>query len=486
LSKAKLNLYMRNLCTGFCAILLVLFLTTPNASAKAPPESFADLVEKLNPAVVNISTTQSVKGFGLPESQFIFPPGSPFEGFNDLFKDQGPEVERKATSLGSGFIIDPSGIIVTNGHVVADAEEITVTLQDDTILQAEIIGRDKKIDIAILRVKTDKQLPFVEFGNSDKVRVGDWILAIGNPYGLGGSVSAGIISARARDINVGLFDDFLQTDAAINRGNSGGPMFDMEGKVVGINTAIFSPSGGNVGIGFAIPSALAKPVIDQVIKYGRAKRAWLGVKIQGITKEIAESLGMQDDKGALVLGVLPKSPAENIGLQEGDVIIKFNGSNIESMRKLPRIVAETPIGKNVAIQIYRDGAVKNYNIKLTEMVDEEEATTKPQKAFPHSDVQNESKEVLGMSLVALTKDIRAKYNIAAESGLLVIDTAKGSVAAERGIRRGQILIKANQKKLLNIADLETAISSAKKDGRDSILLLVGAHTESRFIPLPIE
>lgn len=467
---------------------------TPANAAKAPG-SFAPLVEKLSPAVVNISTTQTVSQTNaMPGFKFSFPPGSPFEQFNDLFKKRfggknfgrgGNKPPRKATSLGSGFIIDPSGIVVTNNHVVAEADEITVTLQDDTQLEAEIIGRDEKIDIAVLRVKSNKKLPFVEFGDSDKARVGDWIIAIGNPYGLGGSVSAGIISARARDINVGPFDDFLQTDAAINRGNSGGPMFNMKGEVIGVNTAIFSPSGGNVGIGFALPAALAEPVISQILKFGKAKRAWLGVKIQPVTDEIAESLGLEDSYGAMVLEVLKDGPAESAGVQVGDIILKFNGERIESMRKLPRIVAGSPIGDKTVIQVFRNGQVKNLRVQLGELNEEEIAKDEIPEPSKNNSLRERSKNVLGMGLLPLDSEIRNKYSISTKQGLLIAKVNPESDAAEKRLAPGMIIIKANQRSIASVEDIRRQVDAVKKAGRGSILLMIKHGDVQRFVALPV-
>jgi len=328
------------------------------ASAHAAPDGFADLADKLQPAVVNISTTQTVKPEQHSESTTPelpqFPPGSPFEEFfKDFFNRNNPHggtgsqnqaEAHKATSLGSGFIIDATGYVVTNNHVIADADSITVILHDDTNLKAELVGRDTKTDIAVLKVKTDKPLTAVAWGDSDKSRVGDWVLAIGNPFGLGGTVTAGILSARQRDINSGPYDDFLQTDASINRGNSGGPMFNMDGEVIGINTAIYSPSGGSIGIGFAIPSSLAHEVVSELIQEPdhAVHRGWLGVRIQAVTDEIAESLGLDKAHGALVASVSDNGPAQNAGIQPGDVILTFDGKTVEDMRHLPRLVAETP------------------------------------------------------------------------------------------------------------------------------------------------
>ena len=322
--------------------------------------------------MVNISTTQiskkSDRGPEIPQ----FPPGSPFEEFfKDFFDRNRPDsAPRKVTSLGSGFIIDPSGYIVTNHHVIEDAEEVTVILHDDTNLKAKIIGRDTKTDLALLKVEAKKPLPYVKWGDSEKARVGDWVLAIGNPFGLGGTVTAGIISARKRDINSGPYDSYLQTDASINRGNSGGPMFNLDGEVIGINTAIFSPSGGSIGIGFAIPSAQARTVIDQLRKYGRTRRGWLGVRIQTVTDQIAESLAMGRARGALVAGVTDNGPADKAGIKSGDVIVAFDGQDIDEMRDLPRLVAETAIDKDVKVRVIRGGKPVELSVQVGELPDE--------------------------------------------------------------------------------------------------------------------
>lgn len=473
-------------------IAIIILAAAPSWAVSTTPPSFADLVEKLTPAVVNISTTQKVKGYNLEEFQMpAFPPGSPFEEFNELFRQhfdgQGQERRQmqKATSLGSGFIIDPGGVIVTNNHVVADAEEITVTLSDNSKLKAKILGRDTKLDVALLKVSSPKPLPYAEFGDSDSVRVGDWVIAIGNPYGLGGTVTAGIISARGRDINIGPFDDFLQTDAAINRGNSGGPMFNAEGKVIGINTAIFAPSGGgNVGIGFAMPAALLKPVIDQLKTGGKVRRGWLGVKIQTVTDDIAESLGLKKEGGALVLEINKGSPAEKAGIKIGDVITRFDGQEVAAMRRLPRIVAGTGIGKKVPVEIFRAGESKTVEVTLGELKEEAE---KPQKASSGQEGgkdENEpgSKTLLGMKLVPVTQQIKESYGIKFD-GLLVLSVSSDSGAAER-LMRGDVIIKAGGAMLKSVAELEAVIKAAKAGGRKSVLLLVGgANGEARFVPL---
>jgi serine protease Do len=461
-------------------IISVIFLTgiDANAASLPMPQSFADEVEMLSPAVVNVSTTQKVKVNRGNSPQLSFPPGSPIEQFNEMMKrgDGGSgSFERDVTSLGSGFIIDPKGIIITNNHVVSEAEEITVILHDDTKLKAEIIGRDAKIDVAVLRVKSDKPLPYVSFGDSDKVRVGDWVIAIGNPYGLGGTVTTGIISARARDINVGTFDDFLQTDAAINRGNSGGPMFDLAGKVIGINTAIFSPTGGSVGIGFAIPAALAEPIIKQILQFGQAKRAWLGVQIQPVTEKVAEALGMAKATGALVLSAVPEGPAAAAGVVAGDVILKFDGKDITDMKKLPRYVADSPIGERKTMQVLRGGQVRNLTVDLKELKEDEQAAATHNKQIVEEKAELQN-AILGMQLTKTDK----------EGGLVVVAISPNSDAYRKGIRDGNFLLKVNQQDLNEVADLQAGIAAAKEAERDTILVLVRNITGSRFIALGLD
>ena len=331
--------------------IITIMLFVQPVSARSTPDSFADLAQKLLPAVVNISSSQLISKN--PRQQ---PPKAPqdfFKEFLDKNKKEGGR--RQATSLGSGFIIDKTGFVVTNNHVIAEADEITVTLHDDTTHVARLIGRDPKTDLALLKIETDKDLPFVNWGNSKSARVGDWVVAIGNPFGLGGTVTAGIISAKQRYIRQGPYDSFLQTDASINRGNSGGPMFNMRGKVIGVNTAIFSPTGGSVGVGFSVPSSIAKSVVAQLREFGRTKRGWLGVRIQKVTSEIADSLGLEKTTGALVAEVSAKGPAGKSNILAGDVILRFDGKLVEQMRDLPRIVAETKIGKPVKVDVWRKG-----------------------------------------------------------------------------------------------------------------------------------
>ena len=484
------------------ALALPAWAQNPPASPPAgAPASFADLADRLLPAVVNISTTQKVKPqrgmqFGFPEMP-QFPPGSPFEDFfRDFFErmpqDRDSELARprKATSLGSGFVIDSAGLIVTNNHVIADADEIKVILHDDTELSAELVGRDAKMDLALLRVKPNKPLVAVPWGDSDAARVGDWVLAIGNPFGLGGTVTAGIISARARDINAGPYDDFLQTDASINRGNSGGPMFNTRGEVIGINTAIFSPSGGSIGIGFAIPSASAKTVIAQLQKFGKIKRGWLGVRIQGVNQEIADSLGLRGQpRGALVAEVTPKGPA--VGrLEAGDIILKFNGHDINQMRELPRTVADTEIGREVDVTVWRQGREQNVRIRVGQLEDEQDQASAIQErsgkgSKDRSDVR--TPRVLGMQLAPLNAQLRQRFEIPrALNGVAVVGVDGASLAAELGIRTGDVIVQVAQTEVQDPADVEQSIAQARRDGRKSVLLLLSRGGETRFVPLKID
>src|SRR5512143_2084229 len=379
------------------ALLIAVVVLLPGAAlARTTPDSFADLAASLLPSVVNVSTTQVIEGnpgIELPQ----LPPGSPFEEVFKEFMERGqPRAQpRRATSLGSGFIIDTEGHIVTNNHVIQDADEVTVILHDETRLEAKVIGRDAKTDLAVLKVEPHGKLAPVKFGDSDVVRVGDWILAIGNPFGFGGTVTTGIISARGRDIQAGPYDDFLQTDASINRGNSGGPMFNLDGEVIGINTAIFSPSGGSVGIGFAIPSSGAQPVIQQLIEHGQVRRGWLGVRIQAVTEEIADALGLKDAAGALVAGVIPGGPAEKAKIKDGDIILEFDGKPIGQMRRLPRLVADTEIGRTVPIRVWRDGRELSLMVEVGELKESEKAALAT--PGPEKPGGGEKIEALGLS-----------------------------------------------------------------------------------------
>ncbi len=466
---------------------MVVALGAADANAKAPPETFADLAETLLPAVVNISTTQTVEGRGTPDFPQL-PPGSPFEEFFKEFFDrnQPQQRRRRATSLGSGFIIDSTGYVVTNYHVIQDADEIKVILQDDSRLEATLVGRDPKTDLAVLKVEPSQPLPSVNWGESDDVRVGDWVLAIGNPFGLGGTVTAGILSARGRDINTGPYDDFLQTDASINRGNSGGPMFNLNGDVVGVNTAIFSPSGGSVGIGFAIPSAIAEPVVSQLIKTGQVRRGWLGVHIQTVTEEIAETLGLEEAKGALVASVIKEGPAEESGITAGDVIVEFDGREVGDMRKLPRIVADTEVGKTVDVILWRNNEKMTLQVTVGELDAEEE-----EQLAARTEGREEGDERtitgLGFTLSVITDSLREQFNLGEEAkGLVVTEVAEGGPASEKGIRPGDVVVEVSQEDAASPTQVAKLVDAARDAGRKSVLLLVEGQGRLRFEAVRID
>ena len=414
------------------------------ALSEGGPASVAPLAKRLSDAVVNIATSQTVKGpQGVPLPKV--PKGSPFEDFfEDFFNKRGgaPRSDRKVSSLGSGFVIDgKEGLIVTNNHVIDGAEEIIINFHDGTKLKVDkVLGRDTKADLALLKVSPKKPLVDVKFGSSAAIEVGDWVLAIGNPFGLGGSVSVGIISAKSRDINSGPYDDYLQTDAAINKGNSGGPLFNMAGDVIGVNTAIISPTGGSIGIGFAVPSDTVASIVDQLKQFGETKRGWLGVKIQTVTDDIAETLGVPENTGALISAVTDGSPAQKAGLESGDVILKFDGKDVTTMRGLPKIVAQTPIGKAVDVEVLRKGARKTIQVAVGRLEEEEGpspvATKQPDKK---KDDTPAAATVLGMKLSALSDDARRKFGIDAKiNGVIVEDVDGQSAAATKGIKVGDV------------------------------------------------
>jgi len=488
---------MRRIFRSALPILVALAVTVaiplPSLAARGGPTGFADLAEKLLPSVVNISTTQTITMQGdiqeFPDLQL--PPGSPFEDFFKEFMEKqgknfnggGKPRKHKTTSLGSGFIIDPAGYIVTNNHVIQDADEISVILQDDTNLPATVVGRDKKTDLALLKVESKKPLTAVTWGDSDKIRVGDWILAIGNPFGLGGTVTTGIISARARDINSGPYDDYLQTDAPINRGNSGGPMFNMDGEVIGVNTAIFSPTGGSIGIGFAIPSVMSKNVIEQLKTIGHTRRGWLGVRIQVVTPEIAESLGIGKPRGALVSSSTAEGPAAKAGVEAGDVVISFDGKEVTEMHRLPRIVAETEVGKTVPMVVLRKGKEVTLHVKVGELETHDEAedieTEKEEKKPAISNA--EKVDELGLSVAPLSEILRKRFDLDKDSnGVVVTNVSTEGLAADYGIQTGDVISEASQKEIKAPKDLIDIVKTAKKDGKP-VLLLVDRKGDLRFV-----
>ncbi len=465
------------------------------------PASVADLAEGLLGAVVNISTSQTVKGTEGPGAVPMpqLPEGSPFQDFFDeFFKDRGGERgggSQKVQSLGSGFVIDAEqGFVVTNNHVIADADDIEVNFSDGVTLKAELVGTDTKTDIAVLKVDPKgHKLTAVKFGDSNKMRIGDWVMAIGNPFGLGGTVTVGIISARNRDINSGPYDDFIQTDAAINRGNSGGPLFNMNGEVIGINTAIISPSGGSIGIGFSIPSQLAVGVVDQLREFGETRRGWLGVRIQPVTDDIAESLGMKSAKGALIAGVIKGGPVDNGTIQPGDVVKSFDGKEIDEMRDLPRIVAESPVGKAVDVVIVRKGVEQTVKVTLGRLEDGEKLASSEEGSSEEDGGSEQDKavataSVLGMTIGELNDEARSKFGIAADvNGVVVTEVAKDSAAAERGVQAGEVITEIAQESVSTPKDVMDRIGALKEQGRKNALLMLASKSgELRFVTIRMD
>jgi serine protease Do len=468
------------------ALVSLVFIMAQIARAGAgdAPGSFADLAEKVSPAVVNITTSMVVEAPTGPVP--MVPPGSPFEDFFNDFNGQSPDGSQqrraqRSTALGSGFVISADGYIITNNHVIEDADEISIEFFSGKTLDAKLIGTDKKTDIAVLKVDAPEPLPFVSFGDSDVMRVGDWVMAMGNPLGQGFSVSAGIISARNRELS-GTYDDFLQTDAAINRGNSGGPLFNLNGEVIGVNTAILSPNGGSIGIGFSMASNVVAKVSDQLREFGETRRGWLGVRIQDVTSDVAEAMGLADAKGALVTDV-PEGPALDAGVKAGDVITAFDGKAVKDTRELVRRVADTEVGKAVDLVVLREGQSKTLSITLGRR-ESAEGETQPAKVAPTAPVE---KDVLGLKLTVLTDEQRSQMSLPADSaGLVVTDIDQTSEAFQKGLRPGDLITEAGQQKIVTIADLEARITEAKDAGRKSLLLLIRRDGDPRFVALSVE
>ncbi len=483
-------------------LLAAICLGAAGALSSAPafargPEGVADVAEKVIDAVVNISTSQTVEAKGgssdgrgaIPQ----LPPGSPFEEFfDDFFKNRrggkgGDMQPRKTNSLGSGFIIDPAGIVVTNNHVIADADEINVIMNDGTKIKAEIVGIDKKTDLAVLKFKPPRTLTAVKFGDSDKLRLGEWVVAIGNPFSLGGTVTAGIVSAKNRDISSGPYDSYIQTDAAINRGNSGGPLFNLDGEVIGVNTLIISPSGGSIGIGFAVPSKTVAGVVDQLQKFGELRRGWLGVRIQAVTDEIAESLNIKPARGALVAGVEDKGPAKPAGIEPGDVVVQFDGKDIKEPKDLSRVVADTAVGKEVDVVIIRKGQEETHKVTLGRLED----TDKVQAAAKSNDQPVDkpvTQKALGLDLASLSKDLRTRYKIKdSVKGVVITGVDGTSDAAEKRLSAGDVIVEVAQEAVGNAGDIKKRVDQLKKDGKKSVLLLVSnADGELRFVALSVQ
>lgn len=463
------------------------------------PEGIADTAEKVIDAVVNISTSQTIEAKGggaMPQ----LPPGSPFEEFfDDFFKNRrgpgdkgggksGEFAPRKTNSLGSGFIVDTAGIVVTNNHVIADADEINVILNDGTKIKAELVGVDKKTDLAVLKFKPPKPLTAVKFGDSDKLRLGDWVVAIGNPFSLGGTVTAGIVSAKNRDISQGPYDSYIQTDAAINRGNSGGPLFNLDGEVIGVNTLIISPTGGSIGLGFAVPSKTVAGVVDQLQKFGELRRGWLGVRIQQVTDEIAESLNIKPARGALVAGIDDKGPAKPAGIEPGDVVVKFDGKDVKDPKDLSRIVADTAVGKEVDVVIIRKGNEETRKVTLGRLEDNDKVQQANAKPKDDSADKPVTQKALGLDLAALSKDLRTKYKIKdSVKGVIITGVEGSSDAAEKRLSAGDVIVEVAQEAVSSAADIKTRVEKLKKDGKKSVLLLVSnGDGELRFVALGVQ
>jgi serine protease Do len=468
------------------------------------PDGIADVAEKVIDAVVNISTSQTVeaKGGAGGEGRGVMPqlpPGSPFEEFfDDFFKNRrggpggnskgGDLQPRKTNSLGSGFIVDPSGIVVTNNHVIADADEINVIMNDGSKFKAELVGVDKKTDLAVLKFKPTKPLIAVKFGDSDRLRLGEWVIAIGNPFSLGGTVTAGIVSARNRDISSGPYDNYIQTDAAINRGNSGGPLFNLDGEVIGVNTLIISPSGGSIGIGFAVPSKTVAGVVDSLRQFGELRRGWLGVRIQQVTDEIAESLNIKPARGALIAGVEDKGPAKPAGIEPGDVVVKFDGKDIKEPKDLSRVVADTAVGKEVDVVIIRKGAEETRKVTLGRLEDTDKAVPVAAKSKDEPAEKPVTQKALGLDLATLSKDLRSRYKIKdSVKGVIITNVDGASDAADKRLSPGEVIVEVAQESVANAADVKKRVDQVKKDGKKSVLLLVSnADGELRFVALSVQ
>ena len=459
------------------------------ALAAPAPESFSGLAKEVSPAVVNIASTQEARGPqgtvpGMPD----FPEGSPFRDFFEQFRQQFGEqgqtqpAPRSATALGSGFIIDPAGYVVTNNHVIDGASEVSVRLGDDSTYPAEVVGSDPQTDLALLKIDAGKPLPALEFGDSDAAEVGDWVMAVGNPFGLGGTVTAGIISARGRNIQAGPYDDFLQVDASINRGNSGGPLFDLEGKVIGVNTAIYSPNGGSVGIGFATPSNMVKSVVAQLRESGSVERGWLGVQIQNVTPDLAEALGLDEAAGAIVAAVTPDSPAEQAGVRSGDVILDFAGQDISDGRELARVVAQHPADSEAEMNVWRDGKAQTLSVTTgrqpaADQLAESAAPTTPGGSYRSS--------ALDAQLAALTPELRARYGITEDAeGVLVLDIQEGSVF-EESLRPGDIIRKVEGTTVTAPQQIERLVDEARSTSKKAVLMLVSRNGADLFLGLKL-
>ena len=461
------------------SLILIVLNFNLNSIAHAVPESFADLAEKLMPSVVNISTTQTVRTTS-NQFPFQFPPGSPFE---EMFKDFQRPTERKASSLGSGFIIKENGMVITNNHVIAGADDILIKVNSKEY-KAKVLGADPYMDIAVLKMETKDKFKPVGFGNSDKARVGDWVVAIGNPFGLGGTVTSGIISARNRDIGMTRYDDFIQTDASINQGNSGGPLFNLKGEVVGINTAIIAPGqSGSIGIGFAIPSNAASKVIDQLVNYGETRRGWLGVRIQEVTKEISEAVELKKPEGALVASVGEKSPADKAGIKAGDIILEFDGKKIDKMRTLPRVVANTKVGKNVKVQIWRNKKLISKDLKLGRLESSEEFKEKKSQQKRTEELEIEK---LKITVRDLNKEDISSRNLKITRGVVITEISNASPLKGK-LNINDIIIEVKRTPITKSSDLKNLIEKITKQGDKNLLLsIIDNNNRRRYIGVKLK
>jgi len=473
---------MNKILKKIITVILVLVFFTNSSNTQQPPSTFADLVEKLTPAVVNISATRVIETKQTP-FPFQFPPGSPFEDFFKEF-DQGRTQKRKTTALGSGFIIDKDGTIITNNHVVQSAEGILIKLTNGKEYEAKLLGTDKDTDIAVLKINTKDKISFVNFADSEKARVGDWVIAIGNPFGLGGTVTKGIISARNRDINMGRIDDFIQTDAPINQGNSGGPLFNMKGEVVGINTAIFSQSGGSVGIGFAIPANSAKKVIDQIAQFGETKRGYIGVRIQDVTKEIAESLGLKNQEGSLISSIAKGGPADKAGIEAGDVVLEFDGKKVENTRKLQRIVGETPIKKSVEIKVWRNKKLLSKQINVERL---EEAAEYKESQRPVASSTLSVKE-LGVKIRNISQqDVSKRQALKDKNGVIISEIEKDGPVSLLPINEGDVIVAVANVQITNTKTFDDLFKRELRKNLNSILLTIfDTNNQTKFIGVKIK
>nr|WP_252737443.1 DegQ family serine endoprotease [Citreicella sp. C3M06] len=453
------------------------------ARAQSMPDSFADLAERISPSVVNITTSTMVAGRTGPQG--IVPEGSPFEDFFREFQDRNGgdrSQPRRSSALGSGFVISEDGYIVTNNHVIDGADEITIEFFEGFTLPATLVGTDPNTDIALLKVEADSPLKFVSFGDSDASRVGNWVLAMGNPLGQGFSVSAGIVSARNRALS-GTYDDYIQTDAAINRGNSGGPLFNMKGEVIGVNTAILSPNGGSIGIGFSMASNVVQKVVAQLKEYGETRRGWLGVRIQDVTPDMAEALGLASASGAMVSDV-PEGPAMDAGMKAGDVIVKFDGRDVTDTRELVRAVGNTEVGKSVRVVVNRGGNTETLLITLGRREEAERSFPASQQLAPEEPAET---QLMGLTLSPLTTDLRAELGLSeSDKGLAVVAVDEGAEAFEKGLRQGDVITEAGQAQVMSVTDLQDKIDEAREAGRKSILLLVRRGGDPRFVALSLD